>query len=133
VGPQPRVPENIVCDLKNLHEELRRRPAFQSVGIPAGHGTRWRGGIQLPNPNAILGGEVELISPLDVEGGVPRIEISDRGRAVLSGRMAVFDQELTQGLGTLVNAPALRIGRKNCWSPVRPSTVGASLPWREAI
>jgi hypothetical protein len=31
----------------------------------------------LPNPNAILGGEVELIRLLDGEGGVPRIEITD--------------------------------------------------------
>jgi hypothetical protein len=52
--------------------------------------------VELPNPNAIFGGEVELIRLLDREGGVPRIEIADRERAVLGGRVTVFDQELAE-------------------------------------
>jgi hypothetical protein len=68
--------------------------------------------VELPNPNAIFGGEVELIRLLDREGGVPRIEIADRERAVLGGRVTVFDQELAQGLGTSVNAPTLGIGKE---------------------
>src|SRR5262245_61200096 len=74
--------------------------------------TRRFTGDELPNPNAIIGREVELIRLLNGEGGVPRIEIADRERAVLCRRVAVFDQELTQGLGALIHAPALGIGKE---------------------
>ncbi len=74
--------------------------------------------VELPNPNAIFGGEVELVRLLDGEGDVPRIEIADRERAILGGRVTIFDQKLTQSLGAPVNAPALRIGKEELLVPV---------------
>ena len=57
--------------------------------------------------DAILGIEVERLSRFHVEGGVPGIDVSDRGRAVAAWGVAVDDHLLPQRLIPGLHPPAL--------------------------
>jgi hypothetical protein len=70
-----------------LSKSLSYYNSFESIVSRSGTKSA---GVKLPNPNAILGGEVKLIRLLDGEGGILRIEIADRERAILGGRVTIF-------------------------------------------
>ena len=53
---------------------------------------------QLPDADAFVRSEVEFISRLDVEGGVPAVVVADRGGAKLSGRVGVGEELLPKGV-----------------------------------
>src|SRR6185312_12542761 len=52
---------------------------------------------ELPNLDAIGRGEIKLVGGLNVEGGVPGVEIADRVGAVFAGRVRVGEDLLAKG------------------------------------
>ena len=64
----------------------------------------------LPDADAVFRGEVEFVGGLDVEGGVPAVFVADGEGSVLSGRVRVGEDLLTQGGVAGDGAPVLREG-----------------------
>src|SRR6185436_13073197 len=60
-----------------------------------------------PHADAIGRREIEGGAGLDAEGGVPGVEVADRGGAIARGRVAVGQQDLAGGLVARLVAPRL--------------------------
>jgi hypothetical protein len=66
--------------------------------------------VRLPDADAVLGGEVEFVGGLYVEGGVPAVFVADGEGTKLAGRVRIGEDLLAQGWVAGDGAPVLAEG-----------------------
>ena len=70
------------------------------------------GGVRLPDADAVVGGEVELVGGFDVEGGVPAVDVADGRGSVHAGGVRVGEDLRAEGVVADLGAPVLEVGEE---------------------